>query len=66
MVVIVTAHRFSHVLSIDNSGAHAHEFIDMFKDAWRHKDIRILYKAPDWVDQHYRNSAAALKSYRIS
>ena len=35
-----------------------HEFIDMFKDAWRHKDIRILYKAPDWVDQHYRNSAS--------
>lgn len=30
------------------------ELVNMFKDFWRYKDLRIFYKHPDWVHQHYR------------
>ncbi len=30
-----------------------HDWVDMFKDVWRYKDLRILYKHPDWAQQHY-------------
>jgi hypothetical protein len=25
----------------------------MAQDVWRHKDLRILYKHPEWVDEVY-------------
>ena len=34
-----------------------HDWVDMFKDVWRYKDLRILYKHPDWAQQHYGTQA---------
>lgn len=40
-----------------------YELINMFRDAWRHKDIRVFYKPPNWVHDKYHqpvtNSAHA-------
>jgi len=30
-----------------------HEWKAMLQDLWRYKDLRVLYKAPDWVERHY-------------
>lgn len=30
-----------------------YELIDMFKDAWRYKDLRVFFKHPDWVHKQY-------------
>lgn len=30
------------------------EFLAMWRDVWRRKDLRILWRAPNWVDQHPR------------
>jgi len=30
-----------------------YELIDLFKDLWRYKDLRVLYKHPDWVNEKY-------------
>lgn len=35
------------------------EFVAMFKDLWHYKDLRVLYKHPDWVDEHYGRAAPA-------
>lgn len=32
-----------------------YEFVDMIKDVWRYKDLRILYKHPDWVEEKYKD-----------
>ncbi|MGL4767914.1 MAG: sterol desaturase family protein [Formosimonas sp.] len=29
------------------------EFCYMWRDAWRYKDLRVLWKNPDWVEQTY-------------
>lgn len=34
-----------------------HDWVDMFKGVWRYKDLRILYKHPDWAQQHYGTQA---------
>lgn len=34
-----------------------HDWVDMFKDVWRYKDLKILYKHPDWAQQHYGTQA---------
>jgi len=31
-----------------------YEMVAMLKDIWRYKDLRILYKHPDWVMEKYR------------
>lgn len=30
-----------------------HDWVAMFRDVWRYKDLRILYKHPDWVTERY-------------
>jgi len=30
-----------------------YELVDMVKDLWRYKDVRLLYKHPDWVHEAY-------------
>ncbi|HVK99629.1 MAG TPA: sterol desaturase family protein [Dongiaceae bacterium] len=30
-----------------------HEWRDMFRDCWRHRDLRILIMPPEWVEQRY-------------
>lgn len=30
-----------------------HEWCDMFSDLFKYKDIRVLYKGPGWVTEHY-------------
>ena len=30
-----------------------HDWAAMFRDVWRYKDLRILYKHPDWVLEQY-------------
>ncbi|MDO9237890.1 MAG: sterol desaturase family protein [Aquabacterium sp.] len=30
------------------------EFFSMCSDVWRYKDIRIVWKRPDWVEERYR------------
>lgn len=30
-----------------------HDWVDMFKDIWQYKDLRIIYKHPDWVNEKY-------------
>src|SRR5690606_37833729 len=30
-----------------------HEWRAMLADLWRHKDLRVLFMAPDWVERHY-------------
>lgn len=32
-----------------------YELAAMLQDVWRYKDLRILYKHPDWVEEKYRN-----------
>jgi sterol desaturase/sphingolipid hydroxylase (fatty acid hydroxylase superfamily) len=29
------------------------EFFSMWADVWRHKDLRIVWKPPDWVNEQY-------------
>jgi sterol desaturase/sphingolipid hydroxylase (fatty acid hydroxylase superfamily) len=29
------------------------EFVCMWRDVWYYKDVRILWKEPDWVESHY-------------
>ena len=29
------------------------EFFQMFKDAFKYKDIKVLYKEPNYVEKHY-------------
>ncbi|CAH0350316.1 hypothetical protein AQB9606_01518 [Aquabacterium sp. CECT 9606] len=29
------------------------EFVSMWVDVWRHKDLRIVWKHPDWVNERY-------------
>ena len=33
------------------------EFFAMLADTWRHRDPRILFKPPGWVDEHYGSGA---------
>lgn len=39
-----------------------HEWRDMFADAWKTRDIRILAMSPDWLAQKLRNRRKAGKS----
>ena len=32
------------------------EWFAMWRDAWRHKDLRILWKHPDWVEETFRQA----------
>ena len=34
------------------------EWFAMWGDVWRHKDLRVLWKGPDWVDQAYPRHAS--------
>ena len=36
------------------------EFFAMWADVWRHQDLRILWKHPDWVAEHYPEDAPAM------
>lgn len=38
------------------------EFLAMWGDVWRHKDLRILWKHPDWVAQAYPGTSAEATS----
>lgn len=33
-----------------------YEFVNMFRDAWRYKDLRIFFKHPNWVDEYYKEA----------
>tara|TARA_R110000822_G_scaffold4113_10_gene17778 strand:+ start:7465 stop:8361 length:897 start_codon:yes stop_codon:yes gene_type:complete len=37
-----------------------HGWVEMAQDVWRHKDLRIIYKHPEWVDEQYGDQQAAL------
>ncbi|MDI1260876.1 sterol desaturase family protein [Aquabacterium sp.] len=37
------------------------EFLSMWVDAWRHRDLRIVWKHPDWVNERYPSSAKAFR-----
>jgi hypothetical protein len=30
-----------------------YELVSIFKDLWKYKDLRILYKHPEWVTEKY-------------
>ena len=34
-----------------------HGWVELAQDVWRYKDLRILYKHPEWVDEVYANKA---------
>ncbi|MFQ3199833.1 MAG: sterol desaturase/sphingolipid hydroxylase (fatty acid hydroxylase superfamily) [Zhongshania sp.] len=37
-----------------------HGWVELAQDVWRFKDLRILYKHPDWAVEHYGDSNEAL------
>ncbi len=37
-----------------------HDWVAMFRDLWRYRDVRILYKHPDWVSEKYGQSGPAV------
>ena len=37
-----------------------HDWVAMFRDVWRYRDVRILYKHPDWVNEQYGQPGPAV------
>jgi sterol desaturase/sphingolipid hydroxylase (fatty acid hydroxylase superfamily) len=36
------------------------EWFGMWRDVWRHKDVRILWKHPDWLEENFRPCQTAI------